>query len=163
MLDYYKYAALATASYVRVGNRVTTADPAVSGRVFADAARDQGRLPLVLGEKLFVQSAANPDVWAIKHYYGGDVPGVVDNTGFAATLFERGGEKVLAIRGTEPGSDRAVDLFQADLGAIGILGMSLPQAVSMINLIQRLKAGAGTPVLQLRVQTSLTQPSSPHV
>lgn len=69
----------------------------------------------------------NPNPWNILHYYGGDVPAdqdpiaAADRSGFGATLFERGGEKVLALRGTEPGLDRAVDLFQADLGVIGRL------------------------------------------
>lgn len=96
--DIYKYAALATASYVRMGNLPEPLQ--TSGARLAEGAATQsgGRLPTSLGEKLFVQSATNPDVWYIRYYYGGDIPVAQDPSGFAATLFQQGNEKVLAIR-----------------------------------------------------------------
>jgi hypothetical protein len=126
--DYYKYALLATASYVRMGGRP------LAGASFADRAADPaqsgGRLPLVLGQYWFdpENRFGNP-VWNILHYHGGDVPGVVDETGFAATLFERQGEKVLAIRGAESGSDFVKDSIEAGLGEIGVLGIAISQTV----------------------------------
>lgn len=162
ILDYYKYAALATASYVRIGNRVSATDGTVSGRIFADTARDQIRLPLVLGEKLFVRTEGNPDVWNILHYYGGDMPGVVDNTGFAATLFKKDGENVLAIRGVEPNvtvTDAVRDLVGASVGGIGLLGVALNQLVDLVNLVQRLY-GTGM-VAQLRAEFGMTPADAP--
>jgi hypothetical protein len=51
VLDYYKYAALATAAYVRMGKLP------LDGGTFAQQANDPaqagGRLPLVLGAALF--------------------------------------------------------------------------------------------------------------
>jgi len=50
--DYYKYAALATASYVRMGNEPLT------GARFSEVANDQGRMPLTLGQYLFTSTSA---------------------------------------------------------------------------------------------------------
>ena len=114
--DYYKYAVLATAAYVRMGDQ--PAELQTDGATFASQAAQQsnGRLPQVLSEKLFVQSPTNPDVWTIKNYYGGDAAAyAADKSGFAATLFKQGDEKVLAIRGTEPG----VTILGLDIGIDG--------------------------------------------
>ena len=102
ILDYYKYALLSTAAYVRAGDLVPGS--ATYGQDFAELAASQsrGRLPLSISQYLF-----DPDnefgaaVWSVLHYHGGDRPDTEDNTGFAATLFEKEGEKVLAIRGVE--------------------------------------------------------------
>ena len=157
ILDYYKYAALATASYVRLGGR------SWDGKTFSQEASsdDQARLPLSLAQYLFDPQPDRPNAlpWLIQSYYAGDLPGSTDRTGFAATLFQQGpnGEKVLAMRGTEPLEDGRVDLVQADLAGIGILGLSLPQAVSMVNYILRLRAGPGdTHVPQFHIQTSFS-------
>jgi hypothetical protein len=126
ILDYYKYAVLSAASYVRMG-----AGPYTGARLAELApAQSGGRLPLVLGQYWFdpENRFGNP-VWNILHYHGGDVPGVVDETGFAATLFERQGEKVLAIRGAESGSDFVKDSIEAGLGEIGVLGIAISQTV----------------------------------
>lgn len=164
ILDYYKYALLDTAAYVRAGE-LNPNDPEYQQK-FARLANDQsdGRLPLSIAQYLFDRENAygNLDVWSILHYYGGDNPATPDATGFGATLFEKDGEKVLAIRGTEPNEDGAVDLLEADLAAIGILGMSFPQAVSMVNLILRMAAPTAERfVPQLKIETSL-EPISPH-
>ncbi len=130
ILDYYNYAALATASYVRLGNKVNPGDQSVSGSIFAETARDQDRIPLVLGTALFNPADATAPHWNILSYYGGDIPAnqdpiaARDASGFGATLFMNSatGEKVLALRGTEPSEDGFVDLLSADLGQIGIFG-----------------------------------------
>lgn len=54
VLDYYKFAQLATAAYVRAGNLVLGSQP--YARDFADLAASQGdgRLPLSIAENLFL-------------------------------------------------------------------------------------------------------------
>ena len=56
ILDYYKYSALATAVYVRVGGA------SLDGATFAGLASSaaQHRIPLSLANRLFVQSDAPP-------------------------------------------------------------------------------------------------------
>ena len=87
--DLYKYAALATAWYVRMRGLP------LNGATFANEATNAerqagGRLPLKLGKKLFVESATNPDVWSVLSYYGGDIPAAQerdsDRCGGAAIL-----------------------------------------------------------------------------
>ena len=158
ILDHYKYAVLATAAYVRTGGSTDSA----AFVEFASTAQ-ANRLPRVLGEKLFIRTAENSEAWNILQYYGNDVPGVQDNTGFAATLFERAGEKVLAIRGSEPFSDQGVDLGSAGIGQIGVLGLALTQVVSMVNLIQRMRAEPGSPAVQIRVNASLVPPGGDYL
>ena len=164
ILEYYKYAQLATAAYVRLGNL------SWDGETFAREARSnvQQRLPESLAGYLFDPTSntyGNHDVWNILYYYGGDNTSnpiaAADKSGFAATLFRQGsnGEKVLAIRGTEPSEDGAVDLVGADLGQIGVFGIALTQVVSMVNLIQRLKAAEGTHITQITVRAELDRPN----
>jgi hypothetical protein len=80
ILDYYKYASLATAAYVRAGP-LNPLEADYSQR-FAELARQQNRLPLSIAERLFVQSPTNPNVWQIAYYHGADSPGHNDDTGF---------------------------------------------------------------------------------
>ncbi len=160
ILDYYKYALLATASYVRMGNK------SLDGATFADEAssldQSNGRLPQSIAQYLFApnQTYPNQDPWSIRYYYGGDNPATPDISGFAATVFQQGakGEKVLALRGTEPSADGGVDLWGTDLGQIGILGIALSQTVSMVNLIQRMKGDLGQPVSQIELSVSNIRP-----
>jgi hypothetical protein len=168
ILDFYKYATLAAAAYVRMG------DLPLTGQRFAEEAanpeRAGGRLPLVLGQFLFAPTLQhpNPDPWKILHYHGGDVPAAVDSiaaadkTGFAATLFERGGEKVLAVRGVEPTVslvDALRDLLGASVGGIGLLGVALNQLVDLVNLVARLY-GTGA-VTQVRAELSPLPAAAP--
>jgi hypothetical protein len=109
--DYYKYAALATASYARIGPDMTPGGTP-DGATFAQRAAAQDRLPTEQAQYLFnPANAYGATVWNVVSYYGGDTPtgadpiAATDRTGVAATLFQRGSEKVLAIRGTEPGED----------------------------------------------------------
>jgi len=169
--EYYKYSTLAAASYVRAG--ALTPGSSTYGSDFAQLANSQsnGRLPSPLARRLFDPNAAvsGQIQWAIEDYYGGDIPGAKEPSGFAATLFQQGNEKVLAIRGTEtdqdslfglPGDFDGVDLLSADLGQIGILGLALTQVVSMANYVMRLRAATNMPVTQLKVEATLTQPTS---
>ncbi len=162
ILNYYKYAQLATAAYVRLGG--SPRDGATFARLASS--REQERLPSSIGQALFDPNVAvsGVDQWTILRYYGGDVPASIDpiasadKTGFAATLFQQvtqqGTEKVLAIRGTEPTADGFVDLIGAGMGQIGLLGLALTQVVSMINLIQRMRAGIGEATVQIRINAS---------
>ena len=152
ILDYYEYAKLATAAYVNLSG--------FTGSEIAAAANGQERIPLKLAEQMFVFDAEkNADPWTVRAdgYHGNDP------TGFAATLFERGSEKVLAIRGTEPTTDLGIDLLQADLAGIGIMGVAISQAVEMVNYIRRLSTPAGQTVDRLQLHASLTVPSVPSV
>ena len=162
--DYYKFATLSTASYVRMGG--LSLDGATFAQRAADAELNGGRLPLVQGQFFFdPANAFGAPVWNVLSYYGGDIPTSVDpiaaadRSGFGATLFERDGEKVLAMRGTEPFQDGLVDLLSADMGQIGIFGLALTQVVSMANYVARLRAPFGVAVPQLKVEATTTQPS----
>ncbi len=97
VIDFYKYASLTTAAYVRMGIGTLT------GVRLADlaATQSEGRLPLSIGQYLFdPDNQYNAPVWTIAHYFGSD--NVSDpnasqsKSGFAATLFRKSGENVLA-------------------------------------------------------------------
>ncbi|HWQ37445.1 MAG TPA: hypothetical protein VNM24_02380, partial [Burkholderiales bacterium] len=92
ILDYYKYAALATAAYVRLGTNPW--DGATFAAQASDPTQSGGRLPLSIAQYLFDPQNiyGNRNTWSIAHYHGSDAPpdpaGVADASGFAATLFE---------------------------------------------------------------------------
>ncbi len=103
VVDFFKYASLATAAYVRMdigpftGARLTGLAAAQSG----------GRLPLSIAQYLFDPPPGSTVTrWTIAHYFGSD--NVSDSnaseskSGFAATLFQKDGENGLAVRGMEP-------------------------------------------------------------
>ncbi len=151
ILDYYKYATLATAAYVRAG-AINPLDADYQQR-FSELARQQDRLPQSIAQYLFDPENAfgNLDVWTVAQYFGGDIPGYSDKTGFAATLFRKNEENVLAVRGVEPtfSLDGPRDLLGASIGGIGLLGVAVNQLVDLVNLVLRMGAG---PVLQLRAE-----------
>jgi hypothetical protein len=98
ILDYYKYAALATAAYVRLGTNPW--DGATFAAQASDPTQSGGRLPLSIAQYLFDPPAGSGITpWQIVHYHGSDLPGHEDVSGFAATLFERS---------TEEGSEKAL-------------------------------------------------------
>jgi hypothetical protein len=162
--EYYDYAKLATAAYVQLESVGT------AGNKLAEATNAQSRLPTAIANLTFdIESieakASGLSVWTIPTrpnpndpngprltgYYGDD------GTGFAATLFEKDGKKVLAIRGTEP---PGIDLYRADIGEIGFMGFAVSQTVSMINLLLRLQAPTSTStVRQWSYRFSETAPS----
>src|SRR6185436_6025936 len=118
--DYYKYAQLATAAYVRTGGSLDVGD-----FIREASTANANRLPLSLATELFNPADPSASRWTIAHYFGGDVPDYNDDTGFAATLFKKDGENVLAIRGVEPtvtSLDGLRDLLGASVGGIGLLG-----------------------------------------
>ncbi len=172
-LEYYKFATLATASYVRLGpDLAPTTGQVIGGAQFAELAREQDRLPTEQARYFFNPrpELPNPSPWTVLSYYGGDIPASVDpnaaadKSGFGATLFARTEngqtEKVLALRGTEPLEDGLVDVLSADLGQIGILGLALTQVVSMANYVARLRQTSGVFVRQLRVEARTVQPAA---
>ncbi len=119
ILDYFKYAALSTAAYVRMG------DKSLDGATFADEAssidQSMGRLPLSIAQYLFDPQSEVPNAnkWTIADYHADDKPGVEENSGFAATLYRNSEENVLAIRGAEAGlsgGDIYRDLIGASIG-----------------------------------------------
>lgn len=83
-----------------------------------------------------------------------------DASGFAANVFAFGDEKVLAIRGSETDDLQVyLDVVQADLLELGLLGMSLSQATSLMNYVARLRAPAGDPdVPQFALRISAEAP-----
>ena len=90
--NYYRYAALATAAYVRMGGGPL--DGATFATQAANPNQSGGRLPLSIASELFNPEDANAPRWTILNYYGGDIPESVspiaaaDKSGFAATLFQ---------------------------------------------------------------------------
>jgi VCBS repeat-containing protein len=146
VLEYYKYALLATSAYVRMGTKP------LEGAIFADEAssvdQSDGRLPSSIANYLFAPTDIFPNIspWTISHYHAGDTGLTPDDTGLGATLFRNSDENVLAIRGVElpvdllslDEADPLQDLFGASIGGIGMLGVALTQLVELTNLIERL-------------------------
>ncbi|TNG02744.1 MAG: hypothetical protein EP297_00840, partial [Gammaproteobacteria bacterium] len=145
--DYYRYSQLANAAYINLDEYATIMPVDL---VFE--ANDQHRIPTTLAERMFdpnLPENQDQGVWNVIDYHGND------DSGYAATLFEKNGEKVLAIRGTEPtGLQFYHDLIVADLAQIGFIGFALDQTVSMINHIVQMMTPVGMPVQQLRVSVS---------
>lgn len=145
--DVYKFSQFSNLSYV-LWDSLNIA----SSNSITRAGGSQFRLPEIVGAELFEPGQGGN--WSIPSFHPND------NTGFAANVFANGTEKVLAIRGTEvEDAQLYLDVFQADLVEIGIVGMSLSQATSMFNYIQRLVAPSGAEdVLQLQIHASDTPP-----
>ena len=118
ILDFYRYAQLATAAYVRAGNLISGS--VTYGRDFASLALTQsdGRLTLSTGQYLFAPTLEfpNANAWTIAYYHADDNPGVDENSGFGATLFQNSEENVLAIRGAEAGLTSG-DIYRDLIGA----------------------------------------------
>lgn len=154
--DIYTYALLASASYVQMGGSRDSA------MLVANASTEAAnRLPVSIGIDTFMGPGSG-EPWSVAHYYAADVPAALDpiasaeRSGFAATLFTRGNEKVLAMRGSD---DAFADLLRADVAQIGVLGIAVSQTVAMVNLLERLRGAAGAPVAQLSVHASLSAPA----
>lgn len=155
----YLYAKVAAAGYVDLTG-LPDFDP-VTLRNKASG-EPSPRMPTSLGNQFFLT-----DGWRVvsdpRHPPGANGSHNDPNSGFAATLFQRGttGEKVLSIRGTDPDNSGQInlDLLRTDLYEIGILGIAISQTASLFNLVQRMMAPEGqTGVLQLSLGTSLDQP-----
>jgi hypothetical protein len=68
------------------------------------------------------------------------------STGFSATVFERGGQRYLAIRGTQP-----TDVFDliADSDLVAVNGVAARQTIALYNYVQRLSGTKEQLVAQL--------------
>lgn len=143
----FDYSALANAAYITLDDY-----PSITDELLIERAIIQGILPESLGNDLFLyDSIDNPDAWQIPEggYY------TEHETGFAATLFDNGTEKVLAIRGTELGGAQTyLDAVQADLIQLGFYGFALEQTVSMMNYIMRLSTPVDEYAKQFRITLS---------
>ena len=117
-----------------------------------NAANNAQRVPNAVADKIFTI-----DGWRIPSASQGGFYTNDPITGFAANLFvnDQTKEKVLAIRGTEPNT---VDILQADLLEIGLIGVALSQAVSLFNYVMRLSSPLSTTanVAQFRVVAGAT-------
>lgn len=109
-----------------------------------------------LGEKIFAPTSLGGQGWQVASHQPNDAEG------FKASFFTNPvtGEKVLAIAGTEPGTNPYLDLLKADISEIGTYGMAITQAVSLFNYIRVLQAPKGGPVQQFELLTSYIVPPS---
>jgi hypothetical protein len=153
--DLYKFAKLSTAGYVDLSGASN-----FSSETMQTLASGQGqvpRMPAVLGNQFFVG-----DGWQVLNDPRFKPEIHTDTTsGFAATLFQKGGEKILSVRGTDPGTDGQFnqDILEADLKEIGIFGTAISQTVSLVNLVLRMQAEKGSPnVYQFSLSDSLSLP-----
>ena len=69
--DYYRYAVLATASYVRLGADLTSTSGSVNSATFVQRANTQDRLPTIQGNALFNPTDRNAAHWDVLSYYRG--------------------------------------------------------------------------------------------
>lgn len=155
-IQYYEYSKLASAAYVNLMN--------LNEKAVAKEVSKAERLPEALANQTFDPNSKESKisgslVWKVPEggFYGND------GEGFAATLFERAGQKVLAIRGTEPTENLYSDLLKADITQIGFLGLALGQALSMVNFIRRLQASKTQDVQQLTWSYSPLKPDKPGI
>jgi len=152
-VDYYEYSKLAAAAYVNLNPGDLKGASIVTNVVGREM------LPRNLANQTFNPSGGSgANSWIVPT--NGFYPN--DDEGFAATLFQKGDEKVLAIRGTELDYRLSGDLIKADIGQIGFLGLAMGQAVSMINYIFRLRTKPEDDALQLDWNYSvLIEPGAP--
>ena len=131
---YYNYAWFSNLAYVNWSESNTA-----NRRKMVEAASQAQKVPEKLGEKIFLENKEN---FSVLSYHPND------ESGFKASLYGNGKEKILAICGTEP---YVPDLTQADIADIGIFGLAIHQAVGLFNYVMRLRAAPGeSNVLQLR-------------
>ncbi len=157
--DYFKYSWFSDLAYVDW--RTTAVGTAGKPSHAIEDANAAKRIPGnadtstvdALGDRIFMQPTDGGLGWKLLDYQPNDA------TGFAASLFGDGNEKVLAIRGTETdGEQMDLDLFQADLQEIGGLGMAISQFVSLFNYIHVLHTAEGAPSLQLKLHRAKEKP-----
>lgn len=143
---YYTYAKLSQAAYIDLSPLAIGDKNPFSNDDIAQAAKDQQRAPLALAQNIFSNNASDPERWTMlsPYYRTGGRTGHSDPTsGFAGMLLSNPTYgKVLAIAGTEPGSNWQTyyDLVVSDAGEIGFLGLAFRQTVSLFNYVQELSA-----------------------
>ena len=145
--EYYKYSLFSDLAYVEWDGTNGVLEKAV------EAANDAKRAPINLGEEIFIT-----DKWGVTSY----CPNQPD-TGFKASLYDNGQEKILALCGTEPDQQGALDLWKADVVEIGRFGLSISQAVDMYNYIMKLSTPKFHDVVQLTLKSSLLVPPPEEV
>ena len=145
--EWFKYSIFSNLSYVRWDG-----ENSASGDDQIGAAVDARRLPASIAGRLF----KGLDPWTIPSFHPND------DSGFAANVFRNDDEVVLAIRGTEAnllealpfvGETGWVDLLDADIADIGLVGFALDQTVSLVNYVMRLKGAVDTNVTQVGLHT----------
>lgn len=141
---FYKYSWFSDLAYVKWSDENTASVPLI-----INAANAAQRIPgsttdneiNTLGEKIFQTTGAGGLGWQVLHFLEN-----VPDSGFAASLYGDGNEKVLAFQGTNQVID---DLVNADLRDIVGLGVAVEQAISLINWVRRLAAPEGADVEHL--------------
>lgn len=69
-------------------------------------------------------------------------------TGFSATIFDKGGTKYVAIRGTEDLFFSGAIDWLTNVNGVGADGIAIAQGLELFNYLQRLYGLAGNPVVQ---------------
>ena len=135
--EWYKISIFSNLSYVR-----WDAENLINKDGMINAVIDARRLPSSVATPLF----KGTDAWTIPSFHPND------DTGFAANVFQKGNEAVLAIRGTEVNLIEALpfvegpgmaDLLDADMHDIRVYGFALDQTVGLFNYVMRLQADVG--------------------
>jgi hypothetical protein len=151
--EFSKYAWFADLAYVKWEESSNSSNNQYNGSTakMIEAAVDAERAPEELANKIFID--LNYSVDSFQKNTG---------SGFAASLYNNGDEKILAIRGTEPFDQGGIDLLEADFRDIGQRGLALYQAIDMINYIMRLQGDEGdNTITQLKVNSELVEINSP--
>ena len=134
--EFYKYSWFADLAYVDWDDSNKSENKAVEAAIATKGT------PQALAEKIFLSENEN---YSVLSYFANED----SDTGFKASLYGNGSEKILALCGTEPEDNYSVDLLEADLRDIRKYGVAINQAVFMFNYIMRLTADAQTDVVQL--------------
>ena len=156
--DFYKYSWFADTAYVKWDD-VNSVD----AQAWIQAAHAASRIPGstseddnivdTLGERIFQKTSVGGEGlhglgWQLLAFHTNED----SDSGFAASLYGDGNEKVLAIRGTEATLSGGIDdLANADLRDIVGLGVAVEQAISLINWVRRISAVAGADVEQIEL------------
>ncbi len=69
-------------------------------------------------------------------------------SGFSGTIFDKGGVKYAAIRGTEGFTFSGYSDWLTNVGEVGPHGIAIRQGIALFNWMQRLYAAEGNPVVQ---------------
>jgi len=70
------------------------------------------------------------------------------SSGLSATVFDKGGVKYFAIRGTETSFFAGAQDWLTNVAEVGPEGIAISQGVALLNYLQRLLGTEGTPVVQ---------------
>lgn len=150
--DFYQYSWFADIAYVEWDDLNS-----VDSSAWIQAAHAAERIPGksggagdttadTLGENIFYPTVRGGLGWQLLAFHTNED----SDSGFAASLYDDGNEKVLAIRGTEANfSGGPDDLANADMRDIVRLGVAVEQAISLVNWVRLLSADEGADVEQI--------------